>query len=53
MKIRNTLASKKDKKCTILSSEMKIMAHDLPENVKLFVSLESKFIRNPSFNKLL
>jgi NTP pyrophosphatase (non-canonical NTP hydrolase) len=36
MKIKHTLASKKDKKCTILSSEMKIMAHDLPENVKLF-----------------
>ena len=36
MKIKHTLASKKDKKCTILSSEMQKILSNLPEEIALF-----------------
>jgi NTP pyrophosphatase (non-canonical NTP hydrolase) len=36
MEIKHTLASKKDKKCTILSSEMQKILKDLPEEIALF-----------------
>lgn len=36
MEIKHTLASKKDKKCTILSSEMQKILSNLPDDIALF-----------------
>jgi NTP pyrophosphatase (non-canonical NTP hydrolase) len=45
MKIKHTLASAKDKKCTITSSQIKYLDPNLPETVNLFYPEYNLFMR--------